>query len=177
MVARALLLLSAVVAAGPPSPAAATRAFGRWLEHRYTRPAGYWTCPRAQRVGNRADCLAEFRSWQKWHLVGASARLSGGRIVISHVHDEAWVRRWSRYVHRSLPGADSPGRSSVNGPAFDWPWLVGGVYDGWRHGRKSFAVNAYDGYSTGLGRFFVFRCVVRGDLVTCRNAFGDAMRY
>jgi hypothetical protein len=31
--------------------------------------------------------------------------------------------------------------------------------------------------STGLGRFFIFRCVVRGDLVTCRNAFGDAMRY
>jgi hypothetical protein len=128
-------------------------------------------------VGNRADCLAEFRVGKKWHLVGASARLSGRRVVISNADDTAWIRRWSRWTHRALPGADSPGTSSVNGPAFDWRWLAGGAYDGWRRGRKSFTVNAYDGYSTGLHRFFDFRCVVRGELVTCRNAFGDAMRY
>ena len=173
----AALLLSAAAAAGPPSSAAATRAFGRWLQHRYVRPAGYWTCPRAQTVGSRADCAAEFRVGQTWHFVDATARLSAGRVVIRKADEVVWVRRWSKWTHRSLPGAETPGKASVNGRAYDWRWLAAGVYDGWRRGRRSFTANAYDGYWLGLGRFYLFRCVVRGDLVTCRNALGDAMRY
>jgi hypothetical protein len=128
-------------------------------------------------VGDRADCAAEFRSRQTWHFVDATARLSGGRVVIRKADGLAWTRRWSKYVRRSLPGADTPGKASVNGRAYDWRWLAAGAYDGWKRGRRTFTVNAYDGYSTGLGRFYLFRCVVRGDVVTCRNAFGDAMRY
>src|ERR671938_939396 len=101
MVARgtalAALVLCGATAAGPLSPATATRAFGRWLQHRYVRPLGYWTCPRAQMVGDRADCAAEFRSRQTWHFVDATARLSGGRVVIRKADGLAWTRRWSKY--------------------------------------------------------------------------------
>jgi hypothetical protein len=177
IVARGVVVVAVLVTAGPPSPATATRAFGRWLEQRYGAPRGYWTCPPAQVVRSRAFCAAEFRVGERRHFVDATARLSGGRVVISKVDETAWVRRWSRYLRRSLPGARTPGKASVNGGGYDWPWLAAGAYDGWKRGRASFVVNAYDGYSTGLRRFYVFRCVVRGDLVTCRNAFGDAMRY
>ena len=171
------LVLPGAVAAGPPSPAAATRAFGRWLQHRYVRPVGYWTCPRAQAFENRAACAAEVRVGKRWHFVDASARLRGGRVAISRVDEVVWTRRWSTYVRRSLPGADTPGKASVNGRAYDWRWLAAGAYDGWRRGRRTFTANAYDGYWRGLGRFYLFRCAVRGGLITCRNALGDAMRY
>src|SRR5437773_7501647 len=46
-------------ATGPPTPAGATQAFGRWLHGRYGSVEGYWTCPIAQRYDNRIDCLAE----------------------------------------------------------------------------------------------------------------------
>jgi hypothetical protein len=178
MVARATALAALVLstAAGPPSPAVATHAFGRWLHRHYSRPVGYWTCPKAQTVGDRADCSAEFRVRRRWHTVDASARVSHGRVVISHVREEAWVRRWSRWSRRWLE-ADTPGKASVNGAPYDWTWLAAGAHAKWTQGRRSFRVNSYDGYSTGFDRFVIFRCVVRADLVTCRNAFGDAMRY
>jgi len=170
------LLISGTVAGGPPSPAAATRAFGHWLQKRYVAPKGYWTCPADQRFDNRADCTAEVRVGQKHHFVEATGRLSRGRVVFSRVHDEAWVRRWSRYSHRPIAGFDTPGKASVNSPAFDWAFLAQGLQRP-AESRTSFRVNSHDGYSAGLGKFFIFRCVVRGDLATCRNAFGDAMRY
>ena len=97
--------------------------------------------------------------------------------MISRARDHSWFRRWSSYSRRPLAGFDTPGKASVNSPAFDWAFLALGAGDGWKRGRKSFSVNSYDGDSAGLRRFFVFRCGVRGALVTCRNAFGDAMRY
>jgi hypothetical protein len=177
IVARAGALVALVLVAGPPSPATATRAFGHWLQKRYAAPEGYWTCPAGQSFGDRISCSAEVRVGRRRHFVGATARLSGGRVVISRARDQAWVRRWSSFSRRPLAGFDTPGTASVNSPVFDWAFLGLGAHDGWRRGRTSFKVNSYDGDSTGLRRFFVFRCVVRGALVTCTNAFGDAMRY
>src|SRR2546423_3034619 len=56
------LLLSGAVAAGPPSPATATRAFGHWLQKRYAGVKGYRTCPAGQVFGGDADCWAEVGS-------------------------------------------------------------------------------------------------------------------
>jgi hypothetical protein len=63
----------------------------------------------------------------------------------------------------------------VNGPAYDWGWLAGqagGIKAG--HTRQA---DALDGNDTGLTRFFTFTCSRRSELITCRNALGDAMRY
>jgi hypothetical protein len=38
-------------------------------------------------------------------------------------------------------------------------------------------VDALDGDSAGLLRFFTFSCSRRSSLITCRNAIGDVMRY
>ena len=171
------LLLSGAVAAGPPSPATATRAFGHWIEKRYAGARGYWTCPAGQVFGRDADCWAEIRVGRRRHLVTATASVSGGRVVFSRAHDQTWVRRWSKYSRRPIAGFGTPGEASVNSPAFDWAFLAAGAYGKWKDGRRSFRVNSHDGDGTGLGKFFIFGCAARGDLVTCRNAFGDAMRY
>ena len=133
------LLLSGAVAAGPPSPATVTRAFGHWLQKRYAGAKGYWTCPAGQVFGRDADCWAEVRVGRRRHLVTVTATLSGGQVVFSRAHDHA-----------------------------------AGAYGKWKDGRRSFRVNSHDGDGTGLSKFFVFSCAARDDLVTCRNAFGDA---
>jgi hypothetical protein len=166
----------AAQATGPPSAAAATQAFGRWLDARYGNVQGYWTCPLGQRYGGRIDCLAEVRVGETRHLTQATATLAYGRVVFSRIFDTAWIRRWSPYSRHFLTDFDVPGSASVNGPAFDWAWLAQGAHADWQR-HTSFHENGYDGMSRGWSRFFDFTCSVRGSLVTCVNAFGDAMRY
>jgi hypothetical protein len=182
-VATSVLLLittaSAVAAAtGPPSPASASRAFGSWLHDHYGNVQGYRTCPRAQSFGNEISCLAEVRVGKTWHLISADARLSGGHVVFPRHFDKRWARHWSPYTRLYLEkgGFTLPGRVSVNGPAFDWAWLALGAHDKWKHHRV-FHLQGYDGHWTGFERIFDFTCTVRQNLVSCRNVFGDAMRY
>ena len=156
-----------------------TQAFGRWLHRRYGSAQGAWTCPAAQRFGNRIDCLAEMRVAETRHLTFASATLSGAHVVFSRIRDNAWVRHWSPYSRRYLIGPQSfnvPGKASENSPAFDWAFIAQGAAAEWRR-HRAFQVNGYDGYALGWRRFFDFACSVHGRLVVCANAFGDAMRY
>jgi hypothetical protein len=175
-----LLLATAsapAAATGPPSPAAAKRAFGQWLHDRYGDVHGYWTCPRAQAFGDEASCLAEVRVGKTWHLTSADARLSGGRVVFPRHYDKRWVRRWSPYTRvHSERGFTVPGRVSVNGTGFDWAWLALGAED-LRKRHRTFHLQGSDGHWTGFERIFDFACTVGSKVVTCHNAFGDAMRY
>jgi hypothetical protein len=66
----------------------------------------------------------------------------------------------------------------VNSPSsfYDWGWIARGAH-GLRPGHVR-RVDADDGGPVkGFGRFYVFSCSRRGTLITCRNSFGDAMRY
>ncbi len=170
---------TSLTATGLPTSDAATRAFGRWLHSRYGSVKGYWTCPIAQRFGNRIDCLAEVDVAERRHLTAATATRSGGHLVFSHIRDTAWVRHWWPYSRRYLIGPQSfnvPGKASENSPAFDWAFIAQGAAAEWRR-YTTFHVDGYDGYAKGWSRFFDFACSVHRSLVVCANSFGDAMRY
>jgi hypothetical protein len=170
---------SSPAATVPPTPTAATQAFGRWLRGRYGSVEGYWTCPIAQRFDNRIDCLAELHVAVTRHLTSATAMLSGAHVVFSRIRDTAWVRRWSPYSRRYLTGPQSfnvPGKASENSPAFDWAFIAQGAAGKWQR-HRAFHVDGYDGYAKGWSRFFDFACSVQRSLVVCANSFGDAMRY
>jgi hypothetical protein len=164
---------------GPPTPAAATRAFGRWLHVRHGDIHGWWSCPVEQLYGDAIDCLGEFRVGTTHHSTFARASLSHGRIVFSKVSDASWVRRWTKFSGRFLRRGGVkvvPGLASENGPAFDWGWLALGVEANWKRHRP-FHLYALDGPGGWPKRFFDFTCTVRNTLVTCTNSFGDSMRY
>jgi hypothetical protein len=172
-------LAASPAATGPPTPDAATQAFGRWLHGRYGNVTGYWTCPIAQRYDNRIDCLAEVHLAETRHLTAATAMRSGTHVIFSRIRDTAWVRRWSPYSRRYLTGPQSfnvPGKASENSPAFDWAFIAQGVAGGSRR-YGAFHVDGYDGYAKGWSRFFNFACSANRSLVVCVNAFGDAIRY
>jgi Tol biopolymer transport system component len=162
---------------GPPSPTAATTALGQWLRDRYGDIHGFWTCPVEQLYGDYIDCLAEVEAGTTWHLTGARATLSGSQVVFSKPGDQAWTRKWSPYGSAVIRGFGVPGLASVNSPAFDWAFLSGAMYDGWKKHKTRFVGGACDGPCGGWDRFFAFHCSIIGTLVTCVNAQGDAIRY
>jgi Tol biopolymer transport system component len=164
---------------GPPTPAAATRAFGRWLHVRYGDIQGAWTCPVSQLYGDGIECLSEFRAGGKWHRAGATATISHHGIVFSKPSQSSWVRRWSTFSGEPLRRGGitvGAGLASVNSPAFDWGWLAEGVQASWKR-HRTFRFYDLDGPGGWPARFFEFSCVVRKTLVTCTNSFGDSMRY
>jgi len=173
-------LLSPIASASPvraPTPAAATAAFEHWLHERYGSITGYWTCPRAQIITGRIDCLAEVRAGRTWHQTSASERLLGGRITFSHVDDVAWIRHWWPYSRRFIIRSheDVPGVIAVNSPAYDWGFLAQEIH-GLAPGH-TIRADAYDGYGAGWFRFYLFTCAARTELITCTNKLGDVMRY
>jgi hypothetical protein len=174
-----LVVAPSAPAAAPPSSSAATAAFGRLLHKRFGEIHGFWTCPSAQVIGSRIDCLAEARAGQRWHMTSASASLRRGRVVISQVRDIAWVRRWSPYSRHFILRSREPqvpGVISVNSPAYDWGFLFTACDSDFRPGRTT-RCTAYDGNGSGLFRFFMFTCLKSGQLVTCINSLGDSVRY
>lgn len=173
-------LVSSVASASAiraPASAVATAAFGRWLHSRYGSISGYWTCPRAQVVNGRIDCLAEVRAGRKWHQTSASARFVRGRITFSHVDEVAWIRHWWPYSRRFIirSNEDVPGIISVNSPAYDWGFLAQAAR-GLASGH-TIRADAYDGYGSGWFRFYLFTCSSRAGVITCANRLGDVMRY
>jgi len=169
--------VASALAVQAPAPAAATDSFGRWLHSRYGSISGYWTCPRAQVVNGRIDCLAEVRAGRTWHQTSASARLASGRITFSHVYDVPWIRHWWPYSRRFIIRSheDVLGVISVNSPAYDWGFLAQEIH-GLAPGHTVHA-DAYDGYGSGWFRFYLFTCSSRADVITCANKLGDVMRY
>jgi hypothetical protein len=180
--AALVLTLSSPIASASsvraPTPAAATSAFGRLLHERYGRSAaGFWTCPRAQVINGRIDCLAEVGAGDTWHQTSASARLVGGGVTFTHVYDVAWTRHWWPYSRRFIVRSheDVPGVISVNSPAYDWGFLaqeVRGLAPG-----HTVRADAHDGNGGGWFRFYHFTCSARAGLITCANKLGDVMRY
>src|SRR4051794_27339601 len=78
-----LVLLTGSASAGwlpgaPPSPPAATRAFGRLLHSRYGNEPGYRTCPAAQVEGDYVTCWGEVHAGATRHFVFAAASLRAG---------------------------------------------------------------------------------------------------
>lgn len=170
------------VAANPPplriTGSNATPAFGRWLRARYGRRLmNYWTCPTGQINHNAALCLAEIRTGRVWHLIAATAKYRNGTVAIVSSSVRSWTRRWSKYSQRIIAGFGTPGRAQANSPAFDWAFLAAGANHGWKHHKRSFVLDAYDGNGTGFSRFFEFRCKVRSHVIQCTNAFGDSLKY
>lgn len=126
----------------------------------------------------RIDCLAEVHTGRRWHQVSASATRSNGEVWIDRVSGETWTRHWSPYSRHYILRSQEPqvpGVVSVNGSAYDWGWLASAastVKDG-----QARLIDGYDGNDSGMTRFFIFTCSRRKELITCRNALGDAMRY
>jgi hypothetical protein len=183
----AILCATAAPAAGAsrasaPSPSAATAAFGHLLHQRYgSGSRGFWTCPAGQKGAggsNRLGCLGEVHTGTHWHQVAADAGLHRGRVVFAHVVAWQWTRHWWPYSRHFILRSQEPqvpGVVSVNSLPYDWGWLAMGA-ESLKPGQKG-EVDAYDGDSAGLGRFFMFRCSRKGGLITCRNSLGDVMRY
>lgn len=163
-----------------PSPAAATAAFGRLLRQLYGEMHGYWTCPPPPIVG-RLDCLAEVHAGGRWHQIGMSARRQHHAVVLMTLGNDAaqsWARRWTPYSRHFILRSNEPqvpGVVSVNSPAYDWGWLAG-LAHGLKAGQTR-RLSALDGDANGLERFYLFTCSARTNVITCRNALGDAMRY
>lgn len=162
-----------------PSPAAATAAFGRLLHQLYGQIHGYWTCPPPALLG-RVDCLAEVHTAGLWHQTTMSARQQNGAIVMTLTNDgaQSWVRHWTPYSRHFILRSQEPqvpGVVSVNSPAYDWGWLAGLAAD--LKAGQTRRLSALDGDAKGLERFYVFTCSARSNMITCRNALGDAMRY
>jgi len=172
---RTDLRLTCPTAVTTPTPAAASRAFGRWLHNRYGNVQGYWVCPQAQVIGNEAGCTAEVHVGQTRHLTWATATLASGQIVFLKISDQTWVREWSPFSRRILShgGFNTPGELSVNSPAFDWAFIATQAY----RGHHTFSVAGLDGDNAGLMKFFAFKCSAEQNRISCTNAFGDAMRY
>ena len=161
-----------------PSPAVATAALGHLLHQRYGDVSGFWTCPAAQAVRRNIECLAEVHGGGRWHQLSANARLRNGRVVFSGIFGYAWTRHWWPYSRHFILRSQEPqvpGVVSVNSNAYDWGWLAMGARIA-KTGHTE-RVDAFDGYTRGFLRFFIFACSRRGRIVTCRNAFGDVMRY
>ncbi len=127
---------------------------------------------------NGAGCLAEFRVGRTHHLTSAVVSDGGNALMVTSSHDRHWLRRWSNYSHRRIAGFNTPGSAAVNSPAYDWAFAAAGIYaQGFQQRRTTFSVGAYDGDRSGWMRFFRFYCRVNGQLASCHNAFGDAIRY
>jgi hypothetical protein len=156
-----------------PAPKAATAAFGRFLQA-LRRDSRLLDVPSPYPQNAPVDCLGEVYAGSRWHEVGARANAGHGVIAFAGVFARTWVRHWWPYSHHWVAGG-SPGVASVNSNAYGWGFLASGVYrlkDG-AHAK----ILGYDGDSTGLRRFYLVRCSRAGDLIACRNALGDAMRY
>lgn len=160
-----------------PSPVAATAAFGRLLHQLYGGIRGSWTCPGPAILG-RVDCIAEVHTGRLWHRVTAAATHSLGVTWIDRVSAETWTRHWSPYSRHFILRSheDVPGVVSVNSPAYDWGWLALQAHS--LKAGQARRLGAVDGsVGKGVSRFYVFRCSRQGELITCRNTLGDAMRY
>jgi hypothetical protein len=99
-----------------------------------------------------------------------------GPVAFHHPFTRTWTRRWSRYA--PPPQGISPGLISVNADGFDWRWLLLGVdYECRQKHRATCTAGALDGAFNGYPVMFDFRCHDRGQLIACRNALGDAVRW
>jgi hypothetical protein len=180
LVLAVLLVASAASASTPraPAPAAARTAFGHFLRQLYGPVRGYWTCPHQDVPSAIDDCLGEVRAEGRWHQVGAEATNRQGEIDFGRVFAWTWTRHWSPYSRHFILRSREPqvpGVISVNSNAFDWGFLaqgLGHLTDGGHATRYG-----YDGAQGGWSRFYTFRCSRKGELITCRNSLGDAMRY
>jgi hypothetical protein len=168
------------------TPATATKAYGDWLQTQFPGAKGYWTCPlnEFEKVaGGGTVCHAEVHVKGVWHKLSTVADISRvpvsflGRLGSFESSDRVWRRRWSSYSSRPIRGFSTPGTASVNTPFYDWAFIAGAAYEGWKNNRTLIRVWGYDGPSRGLEKFYSFMCRVQVSLVTCTNALGDAMRY
>ena len=159
---------------GPSGPSAA---FGRFLHSRYGAVHGYWTCPHAQQLKHRIDCLAEVRAGRAFHQASAVGTERGGDVSFANFHAVSWKRHWWPYSRQFIVRSHEPqvpGVISVNSPAYDWGFLASCAN---LQSGATRRCHAYDGDARGWGRFYTFACSARRGVVSCKNALGDVMRY
>ena len=166
-------------AAHAPKSAAAKAAFGRFLHELYgSRVRGYWSCPAADRDGNRIACRGEVVAGGRRHQVGGMAGREATGIWFSDVWAHTWSRHWSRYSARVLRrgGPVVTGVASVNSPAFDWGFLA--LCAGELHVGHTRSCDALDGQFGGWLPMYEFACAhPTRNAITCHNRLGDAIRY
>jgi len=157
----------------------AERAFVRWLAKHHPGFQGPSVCPssRSARAANGGiRCVAEIHKGRRYIQVWGIAS-PGAKVTFKRQAAIPWTRRWSKYSRP--PQHVSPGLISVNATgSFDWRWLVLGVdYECRQKHRESCTSGALDGQWAGYGLFFTFDCHTQGNLITCRNKLGDALRW
>ena len=156
----------------------AERAFVRWLVKHHPGFQGPSVCPSSSDVRQNNGgiiCLGEIHKGERYVQVWAKASV-GGEVVFRHVATRSWTRHWSKYSPQQV----SPGLISVNTTLspYDWRWLVLGVdYLCRQQDHRSCTASALDGQLVGYDLFFTFSCHNEGNLITCRNKLGDALRW
>ena len=156
----------------------AERAFVVWLAQHHPGYEGPGVCPIsrfARETNGGIRCVAEIHKGRRYLQVWAHATLRP-QVRFKPYPSVPWTRRWSKYSRP--PQHVSPGLISVNATHYDWRWLVLGVdYLCRQKHRASCRAPALDGQWTGYGLFFVFKCRNQGNLISCRNKLGDALRW
>jgi hypothetical protein len=155
----------------------ATRDFGHLLRGRFGSFDGYYTCPAGQLYGTQISCRSEFHQGTKWFSAGTTADVARVPTSFSRLYVASWHRRWSPYSSRVLRGFNTPGVASVNTPYYDWAFLAAGAHYAWTKHRHLAVLDAFDGQGLGFGRFENFTCRIGRRRISCRNHFGDGMRY
>lgn len=182
-----IVLLSLTAALPAPGGAAsrgarqlarrATRDYGQLLRQVFGSFHGYYTCPTGQLSGHQIFCRAEFHQGPTWFSASATADVRVNPTSFSNTSSVSWKRKWTRYSAAPLRGFNTPGKASVNTKYEDWAFLAAGAYYNWQHHKHFAVVDSYDGQGLGYERFDNFRCRIGQKMISCRNAFGDAMRY
>jgi hypothetical protein len=108
---------------------------------------------------------------------GATADVGTNPTSFSNPSSVSWRRKWTGYSASPLRGFNMPGKASVDTKYEDWAFLAAGVYYDWRQHKHFAVVGSYDGQGLGFERFSNFSCRIGMKLISCRNAFGDAIRY
>jgi hypothetical protein len=155
--------------------AAVIAAFVSLLHARYGAVQPYATCPIAQHGDYGWNCISEFQIGETHYLVQSLVRFERDRYVPTHVDSTRWTRSWRPVAKATLAQFHVRGTAEVNGPAFDWAFLAAGAASPRK--ERTFQLSSLDGYVTGFEHVLFFTCTARRGVVTCTNAFGDAMRY
>ncbi len=167
----------------PLTTADVTKAYERWIFHRYSGPEGHWVCPVGDlfaRLPGGVSCHAEFFGPGKWHILDTRAWISGRRVRFAAQNSLAWTRRWRTVLKHLLSGNGAIGSATINAPlrAHDWSWLASSAGAQWSAKlERQTEVNSDGPITFDFQIFERFTCVLGSDLITCTTPFGDSMRY
>jgi hypothetical protein len=159
------------------TPSVEKSVFDEVLMRRFST-IGYRACPSEQISGTHGLCVAELKAGAVHYIVFGTIRLSPqNRVFVATIHQDHWLRRWVDVPYGVVHEFKASGKAVANNPQFAWGFLIGAAHERFRNYQPQFIVDAHDGKSAGLLRFYIFRCHAGFRVVSCENALGDAIRY